>query len=142
MASLPAKSQFLAEADLSSCLFAVVPGPHEEVPGCEKRPMLEGLPIPPRECIEVVQWMLLESAQRKLESLMAEKRTVQCVLGTERNLLVVLWPLQEAPGAAYDREYLPVLSSSRPLARLYLLESHCKDHDGQDSMVMQSRSQI
>jgi hypothetical protein len=89
MASLPAKSQSLAEADLSSCLFAVVPGPHEVVPCCEIRPMLEGLPIPPRECIEAAQWRLLESAQRKLKSLMAEKRTVQRVLGTERNLLVV-----------------------------------------------------
>jgi hypothetical protein len=104
-----------------------------------KGPCSRGRLYPPRDCIEAAQWRLLEAAQRKLESLMAEKRTVQRVLGTERNLLVVLWPLQEAPGAAYDRDYLPVLSTSRSLARLYLLESHCKDHDGQDSMVMWSR---
>ncbi len=43
---------------------------------------------------------------------------------------------------AYNQEYLPVLSASHPLTRLYMLKSHCKDHSSQDSMVMQSRKQM
>ncbi len=64
------------------------------MPGCEKRPMLERPPTPARECMEAAKWMLIEAAQkdlplRKMESLMAEKRTRKCVLGVERTLLVV-----------------------------------------------------
>ncbi len=42
----------------------------------------------------------------------------------------------------YDQEYLPVLSGVHPLYKLYLLDSHAKDHKGVDSMVMQSRGHL
>jgi hypothetical protein len=56
--------------------------------------MMEKPPSLPRECIEAAKWMLIEAAQkelplRKMESLMAEKRSKKCVLGVERTLLVV-----------------------------------------------------
>ncbi len=43
---------------------------------------------------------------------------------------------------AYDQEYLPVLPEAHPLSRLYLLDSHVRDHGGADSMVMRSRNQV
>ncbi len=43
---------------------------------------------------------------------------------------------------AYHQEYLPVLSGVHPRSKLYLLDSHAKDHEGMDSMVMQSRGHL
>jgi hypothetical protein len=116
-------------------------------PGCEKRPMMEKPPAPPRECMEAAKWMLIEAAQkelplRKMECLMAEKRTRTCVLGVERTLLVVCGRSKRYRKVAYDQEYLLVLSETHPLSRLYLVDSHARDHGGADSMVMRSRSNV
>jgi hypothetical protein len=56
--------------------------------------------------------MLLEAAQRdlplwKMESLMAEKRIVWCVLGTERTLMMVCCRSKKRMRMAYNKEYLP-----------------------------------
>jgi hypothetical protein len=83
--------------------------------------------------MEAAKWMLIEAAQkelplRKMESLMAEKRTRTCVLGVERTLLVVGGRSKRYMKVAYDQEYLPVLSETHPLSRLYLVDSHARDH--------------
>ncbi len=72
--------------------------------------MLEKPPTPPRECMEAAKWMLIEAAQkdlplRKMESLMAEKRTRKFVLGVERTLLVVGGRSKKYMKVAYDQEY-------------------------------------
>jgi hypothetical protein len=100
---------------------------------CEKRPMLERPTSPPRECMEAAKWMLLEAAQkdlplRKMELPMAEKRTRRCVLGVERTLLVVVGRSKKYMRVAHDQEYLPLLLDAHPLSRLYLLDSHDRDH--------------
>jgi hypothetical protein len=91
--------------------------------------MLEKPPAPPRECIEAAKWMLLEAGQkdlplRKMESLMAEKRTRKCVLGLEQTLLVVSSHSKKYMRVVYDQEYLPVIPEAHPLSRLYLLNCH------------------
>jgi hypothetical protein len=73
---------------------------------------------------------------------MAEKRAVQYVLVTERTLLVVGVRSKKYMKVAYGQEYLPILLEAHPLSRLYLLDSHARDHGGVDSMVMQSRGQV
>jgi hypothetical protein len=77
-----------------------------------------------------------------MESLMAEKRTRTCVLGMERTLLVVGGHSKRYMKVAYDQEYLPVLAEAHPLSRLYLEDSHARDHGGADSMVMRSRNSV
>ncbi len=77
-----------------------------------------------------------------MESLMAEKRTVQCVPGTKRTLLVVGGHSKKYIMVAFDQEYLLVLPEAHPLSWLYLLDGHARDHGGADSMVMWSRDQV
>jgi hypothetical protein len=91
--------------------------------------------------------MLLEAAQKdlplqKMALLMAEKRTRRYVLAVERTLLVVGSRSKKYMRVAHDQEYLPVLPETHPLSRLYLLDSHARDHWGVDSMVMRSRNQV
>lgn len=42
----------------------------------------------------------------------------------------------------YDKDDLPILDYSSPLARLYLEEAHREDHGGQDNMVLRSRKKV
>jgi hypothetical protein len=134
-----------------------------KTPGCERSPMLrrpppmgggheaaDGAwvpPSPPRRCLEAARWMLLEAAQKglrssQLESLMAEKMAVKCVLGVERILVTVGGRSKRHLKVAYDQENLPVLPRTHKLARLHMVESHVVDHGGQDSMVMRSRAKV
>jgi hypothetical protein len=88
--------------------------------------------------------MLIEAAQkdlplRKMESLMAEKRTRKCELGVEWTLLVVGGRSKKYMKVAYNQEYF---HKPHPLSRLYLIYSHARDHGGADSMVMRSRGSV
>jgi hypothetical protein len=94
--------------------------------------------------MEATKWMLIKAAQkdlplRKMESLMAEKRTRKCVLGVERTLLVVGCRSKKYMKVAYDQDYF---QKPHPRSRLYLIYSHARDHGGADSMVMRSRGSV
>jgi hypothetical protein len=60
----------------------------------------------------------------------------------ERTLLVVGGRSKKYMMVAYDQKYLPVLPEAHPLYRLYLLDSHARNHGEADSMVMRSRNQV
>jgi hypothetical protein len=86
------------------CVHTVMYCTVHVLPGIEP-----GYIVFPRECMEAAKWMLIEAAQkelplRKMESLMAEKRTRTCVLGVERTLLVVGGCSKRYMKVAYDQE--------------------------------------
>ncbi len=73
---------------------------------------------------------------------MVEKKTVRGILRTECTTMMVCVRARKNLRVAFDQEFLPVLSAYHLLERLYMLESSCKDHGGQDCMMMRSRSQV
>jgi hypothetical protein len=63
--------------------------------------------------------MLIKAAQkglplRKMESLMAERRSKKCVQGVKRTLLVVGGRSKRYIRVAYDQEYLPCAPGGPP----------------------------
>jgi hypothetical protein len=147
VAAVPAPDQFPDKANLSVCICAVVPGQGSKDTRVQEEADVREASDAPRECMEAARWMLLEAAQKvlpqwKMESLMAKRKTVQCELGTERTLLVVGGCNKKYMKVANNKEYLPVLPEAHPLSRLYMLDSHARDHGSVDSMVMWLRDQV
>jgi hypothetical protein len=90
---------------------------------------------------------LIEEAQKgltpaEMENLMTNKLICKTGIFPARNIRIMGGRMKKHLRIAYNQVQLPVLPTWYTLARIYLEEAHCKDHEGLDPMVMRSKSHV